>query len=490
MGWASGFRAGSDVARQAIDTYREAKQQRDFQKIAQAKPEESQGFTAEDGDQLTAIANAKRPDGTPYYSVETNPEGGYGVRSNFTLPGADGQQTQPGMVGMAPRTVTDFMGQRTVGTLDQRGIDNARTGAYADAISQQDPVRGMQMRRQMSQDAREDTRFEREGTKFEEDQRLAPMREQVAKNQLAGSNRTEATGVREDTMLKLDADAGKLTSAEIGVMAAQVNTNQTDLPLLFTGTTKGGYSFLTRDPKTGQPGGKPMTFNDAQMRDLARANLYNQQGFVREAQVLIRGVSKELAELVGINNETTAAVVRSGNDALKNQKGDENDAARLGIAREGNRISSANGAQQRRKPELMVNDKGETVIVDTNALPYGADGTSTLPQGLRVPGKPEETRVTSEGFIVRGNKVFAPDPKDPTKYKEVLTGPSRLDLALAGKLTEQEQAPGIPGRPMANVPGPDLMRLADRPRGVSPAEAADAMRELQFRKTNGQMSAF
>lgn len=386
MGWASGFRAGSDVARQAIDTYKEAKQQRDFQKIADAKPEESQGYTAEDGDQLTAIANARRPDGTPYYSVETNPEGGYGVRSNFTLPGADGQQTQPGMVGMAPRTVTDFMDQRTAGVMDQRGIDNARYGAYADAISQQDPVRGMQMRRQMSQDAREDTRFAQDAQRFGWEKDAQPLKQRGA--ELGVKQAELQVGELEDvknfktgfgTALKEytgTPEQVKLATSQVNRMSASVTLGD-------------------RDPKTGLMRMSVVTGDGtsifAKLTDYEQKQLFAGATMLgshpMEALKVMSAVNKDIAEAVARDNNLTKFLADNNNDIASKTDSMNTNAAELGLRAQSNSISAANGRQARVKPEVMINEKGETVIVDINALPYGADGTSTLPQGLRVPGK-------------------------------------------------------------------------------------------------------
>lgn len=118
--------------------------------IAGAKPEQSTGFTAEDGKQLEAIANAKDADGNPLYSLTANEDGSYKVAST-----AD--PSQSGTIGQ--RTVTDFLGKRTDGAMTDDQVASARQQAMAGVISRRDPVGGMQMLNSIKQNERDTQRF-------------------------------------------------------------------------------------------------------------------------------------------------------------------------------------------------------------------------------------------------------------------------------------------------------------------------------------------
>lgn len=118
--------------------------------IANAKPEESKGYTAEDGKQLEAIANAKDADGNPAYKLTANEDGSYSVAST----------ADPSMRGtIAQRGVADFLGKRTDGAMTDDQINSARQQAMAGVISRRDPVAGMQMLNSIKQADRDTKRF-------------------------------------------------------------------------------------------------------------------------------------------------------------------------------------------------------------------------------------------------------------------------------------------------------------------------------------------
>lgn len=427
MGWASGFRAGSDVARQAIDTYRDSNQRRALGRVADAKPEESQGYTAEDGEQLAAMAAARDENGNPYYQIEAGEGGGYGVRSNFQTQGDDGAMSTPGVVGMAPRKVTDFMGQRYEGSLDARGLDNARTRAYADVISRDDPIKGMQMRRELATQERDEQRFEHEKA-------LQPLKQRRAEQEVSAGDRTERAGVRSDLLQTIDDQIAQMPEEALKVYAQQVNTNSTDIPMLFVGKTKDGFQFLSRDPKTGEPGTKPMTFNAAQMRDLARVSIYASTGFGKESQELLRSTSKELHDALYKDAQLTASTVQSTNDARSKQFGHENDQTRLGMdeqrlvlerQRVGIAARSANtAAATARKPQWvpMEDANGKLTYVDMNNVPSNG-GIAQLPEGVRAPRRAVDHTAQvnmAKAFVESGMA----DPDEPAK-------PLTMDKAMA-----------------------------------------------------------
>lgn len=162
--FASKFAAGMQIGDSLMNTYSKARQAREISEVMGAKPTELQGYTAQDGEQMQAMAGAINPEtGKPYYDVQDNGQGGLQVRSNFAYAGADGAPVAPGAVaGLAPRKVTDFLGQRYEGALDPTKADAMRYSAVANVIGRDDPIRGMQMRRELKRDEREDTKFDQE----------------------------------------------------------------------------------------------------------------------------------------------------------------------------------------------------------------------------------------------------------------------------------------------------------------------------------------
>jgi hypothetical protein len=423
MSFARNFAAGQEIAQRGIDTYRDAKQRRALGRVADAKPEESQGYTAQDGEHLSAIANAKDADGNPYYSVEPGANGGYGIRSNFQVQGDDGSMGTPGMAPMGPRTVTDFLGQRTEGSLSAGGIDAARGRAYADVISSTDPVKGLQMRRDAAT-------MERENARFQAEEEMRPLQRRAAELQVSGGERNERVGVRSDLLTTIDDQIAQMPDDALKVYASQVNTNNTDLPMLFIGKTKDGFQFLSRDPKTGEPGTKPMTYSAAQMRDLARVSIYASAGFGKESQNLLKETSKELYDMLYKDAQLTETTVRSGNDALGKQTGLELDRAKLADAQRRTGVAANQAGTQSRNLKEYVNAKGETVLVDTSMLRAGPDGVVPIPAGLRPKtARPEISTRDLLGYStelqntvnVKTGKPFTPE-EALTEAKRILSG--------------------------------------------------------------------
>lgn len=156
MGWASGFRAGSDVAARAIDIYRRAQQEQELADIKNAKAETVDGYTAEQGEQLENVTRAINPEtGKPYYQVEAIPGSAqYQVKPNFE--GAEGT--------VSPQRVTDYLGRRYQGELSPEQQERARYRAMADVVSKQDPIAGAKMRLAITQDERAEKEFAQNST--------------------------------------------------------------------------------------------------------------------------------------------------------------------------------------------------------------------------------------------------------------------------------------------------------------------------------------
>lgn len=167
MTWADRFAAGQRIGQGLMDSYQTARRQRGFRDVADAQVQQvDQPFTAEDGEQLQAIATARDPNGNPYYRLEPSPDGrGYVVHSNFQ---AEGQTPQPAAI--APRSQYKFLNKTFDQRPDDQTVERLRYGAMADAVARDDPLRGMEMRQAIKRDERDDTRMGMEVKRFDAEQ--------------------------------------------------------------------------------------------------------------------------------------------------------------------------------------------------------------------------------------------------------------------------------------------------------------------------------
>jgi len=140
-----------DGFNQTYSATKKVMQDAELNKIATANPEQSQGFTAEDGQHLEAIANAKDANGKPYYSLTANPDGSYAVTDNSN-------PESPATV-IAQHGITDFMGQRQAGPMSDGQVASARQRAMAGVLAKSDPIAAMRLSREVTQGERDDQRF-------------------------------------------------------------------------------------------------------------------------------------------------------------------------------------------------------------------------------------------------------------------------------------------------------------------------------------------
>jgi hypothetical protein len=147
----NGFMGGMNMVRQVKGQFDEIKDARDIRSVADAKPEESKGFTAEQGEELQRAADSGQ-----YDIGYDEGKGAYTV-----TPKAD--PTQTGVI--AQQGVTDFLGKRTAGSMTADQMDRARQNAMADVVGRRNPAEAMRMRREVKQAEREDVRFGREEEK-------------------------------------------------------------------------------------------------------------------------------------------------------------------------------------------------------------------------------------------------------------------------------------------------------------------------------------
>ncbi|ABM32956.1 hypothetical protein QRO08_09855 [Paracidovorax citrulli] len=134
-GLAAGILQGQQIFQNFHGQFQQAQQQRALDEVASARPVESTGFTADQGQQLESLAkqgfdNITFDDGAKAYVAKNSA----------------GEARTVAMQG-----VTDFLGERTAGSMGRDQQDNLRMRAMADAIGRTDPARGLQMSLQAQQ---------------------------------------------------------------------------------------------------------------------------------------------------------------------------------------------------------------------------------------------------------------------------------------------------------------------------------------------------
>lgn len=129
MSFAQRFAAGQQIAKNAMDAYDTARKKREFSDIMQAQPE----MLAPVSDVAPAPAATTNPDGTAAVPV----------------------------LGVQPTTPKQykFLGNTYDTALTPEQVSSLRYERLADVIGKDDPVRGLEMRRTLARDKREDTKF-------------------------------------------------------------------------------------------------------------------------------------------------------------------------------------------------------------------------------------------------------------------------------------------------------------------------------------------
>ena len=190
MGWASGFRAGSDMARSWIDTYREAEERRRLKEIEQARPETGLGYTAEQGQQLERLASVINPEtGQPYYQLQAQPGGlGYQVTPQFEYEGRPAGAA-PVETGIRPELTTDFLGRRYAGQITPDQETAGRLRAQADVVALRNPAEAQRMRLLATQEERAAAKEQREIEDFATSQKIRGL-------QLSRAEREEQDAIK------------------------------------------------------------------------------------------------------------------------------------------------------------------------------------------------------------------------------------------------------------------------------------------------------
>jgi hypothetical protein len=162
-GLGQGFLMGTQAAKGLLDLYNQANQQNELEAIANAKPEVMQGYTAQQGADLSAAAASGQYD----IGVKTKDDGTF---DSYTVtPKADPSQT--GVI--AQQGVTNFMGNRSAGTMTDDQVNRARTMAMAGVVAKTNPIEGLRMQQAVKAGERDDKLFDVQMDRADREKRKA-----------------------------------------------------------------------------------------------------------------------------------------------------------------------------------------------------------------------------------------------------------------------------------------------------------------------------
>lgn len=162
------FNAGYDALSRVADDWEKDKEKAALKEAASAQPTQTEGFTEAQG---RSIADAARAgDAISYNEAEK----AYQATPQL----GDGEMGPPETRTIATQgPMTDFLGTRTAGTMSPEQVETARMSKMADIVSARDPSKGLQMRQQAKQVAREDQRFGMEMARFERENRREGLKD-------------------------------------------------------------------------------------------------------------------------------------------------------------------------------------------------------------------------------------------------------------------------------------------------------------------------
>lgn len=358
MSFVRNFALGQQIAQTALDTYYDAREKARLRAIGEAKPEEIQNsYTTQDAEQLHALANAKDAQGNPYYNLEANADGSYGLKANFAYAGQDGQMVQPGGIAatFAPRAAAvEFMGTRYAPEdLNEDRIAALRARAMADVISERDPVRGLQMRRSIKSDEREDEWFSWE-------RQQQPLKQRGLEQQ-----------VRQGEIAVADAESAQAWKKGFGEAMAQYTGSQEQIAETAQYVNKNSRSITmgAPDPKTGlmnlsvvTPSGDSVFL---QLNRADQARLYAAATMMRthpmEALKEMSAVNKDLAEAFARENQLTKFLVDNNNDVVAKGHKMKVDEQELGIRRGMLRLQDERNNQERNLLKQRIQTLEETL---------------------------------------------------------------------------------------------------------------------------------
>ena len=411
MGFASGMSAGSAAAQRAVDAFTNSRDRMD------------RANRQKKVDDLTAQLESGQVD------------------TGFQAPTAQFGVTD----GPAPRMAGLSLGQQApTGGVTVGDMSGAPTAT------------GLDVNAPLAKSYRKRTRAETEGL-------LGQIA--LAKGDHAGYA-TSLDRMRAADVMDIKDRAAKMPLSEVEDMLAQTNSNSSTLPVLWTEKDKNGYE-VTLITDGNKPGGK-FKLNEAQLRQLATANLLAQSGYGDESLAAMTGAHKEIGEHIARYNGLVSQNAQNNNTAMRYGNQDKHNADTLAENVRNNKVREGLSRQELASRERDRKDNADYRATQTQLARLGAtryergqDGntyalTPTMtPQGLKF----ERQKVNPDG--VQFQKPF-----DPKEYAATVAS---LAEANGGNIKQaQIEADQLYGR----GPGVQLESPALRARDAQVAEDA------------------
>ncbi len=250
---------------------RQIKQDQAVDAVLEAKPEQSQGYTAEDGKKLEELASAKDAQGNALYTIGADADGNYTITPNQAGQGQDGGVT-PSQV-IQRHTVTDLMGDRFDGALTNSQVGDKKARKLVEAASLSDPMRGALASIALGKTDRE------EADRLELQQALRGGTAPFSPSLVAGDGQTPATGGTGQVIKRVANGAASLdeylktsTPKVIDVLLRQGKIEQAQAYQKFIGSQEGqNYARAWTD------GVRRFSIGDTKGALKSFENLYNSQ---------------------------------------------------------------------------------------------------------------------------------------------------------------------------------------------------------------------
>lgn len=317
MSFSSGFQTGYGVVTSAMDRRAQMEEQAALRDIATQKPV---SYVEEDTAQMEAMAGARKPDGTPYYSISQKADGTRGYTPNFEYEGMPNRPTMPIAVdpkigtlrqgqadtlqqpqeALAPQAMAAptrerhrFMGKDYDKAPTEREQLRAKTLAYADVMTARDPKGAMGMRREQSQ---MDMAEEQHGWKQQDALHVQNERAKVEKREQLWKTRSQ------ELMTILEKEGPKGLARAIGDRF----NGEGKLPMMMGVNPQTGSIYLSSNIE-GYEGVKDLTVAEA---------IAIERGFFEVGEGdPIKGVELMMKATQSQSGRTDAAVTRNRQDA-------------------------------------------------------------------------------------------------------------------------------------------------------------------------------
>lgn len=385
MSFAQKFAAGQQIAKTALDTYDTARKKRELSDIMQAKPE----TLAPVSDLTPAPEATTNPDGTP------------------AVPVLGARQSTPKQY--------KFLGNTYDTELTPEQQASLRYERLADVVGKDDPVRGLEMRRAITRDKRDDTEF---GWKVSDRATAEKLK----------------TG-RRDYFNKINGMSDEDLTQHVGGSFSKDGSG-IDAMLVFDPATRSHIL------ASNVPGFPTQRLSREEVLNKAMGIWETGNGDFDAGMQRALNTIKTQRELQARNLEVSAGIAKANADNYYKGRSADNDDARVALTREQVGIQRAQlGASQRQnnKPDyaLMEDANGNAVMVDKRALKTDANGVVALPQGLRLPRKNQGMEVNADGSVIHNGQLYVPDPKVQGKFVPAKgIGLSAVDKALEAYLAK------------------------------------------------------